>query len=151
VTRRADRLDPVRFSAPRPFSLIRAAAVAVLLCLAAATLYVEQPGPGSPAVADGRPAGAVRPSLPSGLVGVPVRLADPAALAVVRPGDRVDLLRLPGDPGAAPSTVATAVLVLDAVSGLDVPVLYLAMTAREAGAAAVAGPDTRFGVIVRAQ
>lgn len=120
--------------------------VAVLLAVAAALLYVD-PAPVVPADPDRH---AARPVLPTGLVGVPVRLADPAALAVVRPGDRVDLLALPVETGGAAATVAAGVLVLDALADPELPVLYLALTESEARRAAVAGPEVRFGVIVRA-
>jgi len=49
-----------------------------------------------------------------GLVAVPVRLADPASTALVRPGDRVDVLAASSSPGGPPaaSVVAAAVQVL---------------------------------------
>ena len=53
---------------------------------------------------------------PAGTVGVPIRLAEPAALRLVRAGDRVDVFRA-GD-GAKP--IATDALVL-AVTGVDDP------------------------------
>lgn len=53
---------------------------------------------------------------PPGTVGVPIRLAEPAALRLVRAGNRVDVFR--ADDSAKP--VADAALVL-AVTGLDDP------------------------------
>ncbi|WP_406082628.1 hypothetical protein OHA01_20095 [Micromonospora zamorensis] len=71
---------------------------------------------------DGTTTGSGRTSplpLPSGAVGVPVRLAEPAALAVARPGTRVDLLAAtPGGAGTEATLLAPAVLVLD-VLGAD--------------------------------
>jgi Flp pilus assembly protein CpaB len=63
-------------------------------------------------------------SVSPGSVAVPVRFADPAAVALLRPGDRIDVLAAPepsvaGPPGAA-SVVATGVLVL-AVGARDSP------------------------------
>jgi hypothetical protein len=69
--------------------------------------------PPNPVPGDGSAGG--RPDVPPGHVGVPVRLADPTALALVRPGDRVTLLRL--DDGRS-TKVADDVLIL-AVTGAD--------------------------------
>ncbi|GAA2707724.1 hypothetical protein [Actinoplanes palleronii] len=72
-----------------------------------------QPTPGSPV--SGTPVSsqesAGKPPVPDGAVGVPVRLADPTALALTHPGDRVDLLRLDGK--GHTTEVAKAALVLD--------------------------------------
>ena len=71
--------------------------------------------------------------MPAGTVGVPVRLAEPTALRLVRPGDRVDLFRV-GDEGAPGEPVATAALVLE-IAGVDDPAsggLLLALTPAEA-------------------
>ncbi|KUL29350.1 hypothetical protein [Actinoplanes awajinensis] len=67
-----------------------------------------QPTPGSPVSS---PGSAGKPPVPDGAVGVPVRLADPTALALTHPGDRVDLLRL--DNKGRTTEVANAALVLD--------------------------------------
>jgi hypothetical protein len=68
--------------------------------------------------------------VPAGSVGVPVRLAEPTALRLLRPGDRVDLFRV----GEAGAPVATAALVLE-IAGVDDPTsggLLLALTPAEA-------------------
>lgn len=151
--RSADRLDPVRrLGVPRAGTLIRVSLVAVLLCLAAAALYAD-PGDQAPPTAPTAPATPVggRLPLPDGLVGVPVRLADPAPLAVLGPGDRVDLVALPSqaDGGGPPQVLANAALVLDAVGGDEPPVLYLALPDAQARAVLATPPEARFGVIVR--
>ncbi|RAK38005.1 hypothetical protein B0I29_106274 [Actinoplanes lutulentus] len=80
------------------------------------------------------------------MVGVPVRLADPTALTLVRAGQRVDLLH-PGDPGTA---VASNALVLE-VSGKGDPTtggLLLALRPDEAERA-VAAADQGFAILIR--
>jgi hypothetical protein len=152
---RRDRLDPVRrIAPPRPAVLLRAAVVMLLLLLAAGLLYA------GPVEAPGQPARwsqPATPGVPAGFVGVPVRLDDPSSIAVLRPGDRVDLLGLPTEAGANPSadrtisTLAREALVLDALAGPDTPVLLLALTDAEAHAVASVADRVRFGVIVRSQ
>ncbi|GAA0817323.1 hypothetical protein [Spirilliplanes yamanashiensis] len=87
-------------------------------------------------------------SVPKGSVGVPVRLAEPAALGVLQPGDRVDLMAARDDGKA--SRIATAALVLG-VGHVDDPGagLFLALTAAEARAAAAAPDGARLSVLVR--
>jgi hypothetical protein len=90
-----------------------------------------------------------RAAVPAGTVGVPVRLAEPTALALVHPGDRVDLIRA-GDDNHAPHAVAASALVLS-VTGTDDPTvggLLVAMTPAEA-ANAVAAPGRGFTVVIR--
>jgi hypothetical protein len=90
-----------------------------------------------------------RPAVPEGTVGVPIRLAEPAALRLIRPGDRVDLFRLTGDDKNLPA-VATAALVLD-VSGADDPTtggLLLALTPAEARLT-VTEADHGYAVLIR--
>jgi hypothetical protein len=145
-----ERLDPVRrLRPPRPSSLLRSVLVASLLGLAAAALYAEpEPAPVREAAAptpSGSPAG--RLAVPPGLVGVPVHLADPAALAVVRTGDRVDLTAAAG--GASSAVLAASVLVLDVAATGETAVLYLAVTEAQARSLTGARPDVRFGVMVR--
>jgi len=85
--------------------------------------------------------------VPPGSVGVPVRLADPTALSLVRPGNRVDLLRL-GETGS--TAVAAAALVLR-VTGAGDPTaggLLLALSPAEAQHA-VAGPGQGFAILIR--
>nr|BFE67687.1 hypothetical protein GCM10020092_009880 [Actinoplanes digitatis] len=79
------------------------------------------------------PATLTRPPVPAGTLGVPIRLAEPAALRLLRPGDHVDLFRLT-EAGQDSPPVAKAALVLD-VTGADDPAtggLLLALTPSEA-------------------
>ena len=92
--------------------------------------------------------------LPSGAVGVPVRLAEPAALAVVRPGSRVDLLAAP--PGGADTSEATLLapgaLVLDVLGAGATDgsaALYLALRPEQAQRAVGLPEGSRFAVVVR--
>jgi hypothetical protein len=86
--------------------------VAVCLAVAAVALAVTAPrGPAPPpqhpperasaagAGADPSPAEPRRRSPPGDLVSAPVRIADDAAVRLLRPGDRVDVLAAPEDPG----------------------------------------------------
>jgi len=163
-SRREPSLRPARWPGrPRTATVLRAAVVAALLTVAAGVLYSQEPAecPTAPAAAgptaagrtpeppDGRPL-----PIPQGLVGVPVRLAEPAALAVVRPGGRVDLLavpaastRAPGEPGV----VAPSALVLDVLAGeSDAPSAILLALDPQQARRTVALPDTtRFAVILR--
>lgn len=87
--------------------------------------------------------------VPPGRIGVPVRLAEPTALALVHPGDRVDLLRVDGT-GRGAGAVAVAAPVLD-VTGADDPItggLLLALRPAEAESA-VAGQGRGFAVLIR--
>ncbi|MEV4761559.1 flagellar biosynthesis protein FlgA [Micromonospora chokoriensis] len=98
--------------------------------------------------------GSVRPlPLPSGAVGVPIRLAEPAVLAVARPGTRVDLLAAtPDRAGAEAALLAPAALVLD-ILGADATdgstALYLALRPDQAQRAVGLPEGTRFAVVVR--
>lgn len=175
VTGREPSLRPVRWPGPpRAATLLRAAVVAVLLTLAAGLLYAQESGPCPGAAASGAGAASATPApaaargpdpatpsrlgaplpIPHGLVGVPVRLAEPAALAVVRPGGRVDLLAVPAtgsrpDPGQ-PSLVAPAALVLDVLATDGAAGALLLALAPDQARQAVALPDTtRFAVILR--
>ncbi|MFI6760348.1 RcpC/CpaB family pilus assembly protein [Micromonospora sp. NPDC050417] len=145
----------------------------MLLALAAGVLYLRQPPPTCPAappspnpvVAErsstgpgdsSAPAGA-RLALPAGMVGVPVRLAEPAAVAVVRPGDRVDLLVVPragmASPARATEVVAARALVLDVLgpqSAVDgSTALYLALPPEQAQRTVALPDGTRFAIMVR--
>ncbi|MEV1287177.1 flagellar biosynthesis protein FlgA [Micromonospora sp. NPDC049679] len=141
---------------PRPVTALRVALVAALLATAAGVLYAREPVASCPAAVPGAspvPDGGRRP-LPAGSVGLPVRLAEPAALAVVRPGDRVDLLALPGAGSRAPVeplVVAAGALVL-AVPGVEAAggaAIYLAMKPEAARRTSIMPENTRFGVIVQ--
>ena len=166
---RAERLDPVRRRGPRRGTLMRLVAVTVLLLTSAAVLWSRPavctpaaPGASSPPHPSGSPirdgsagsTGSTRPTgppaIPAGSVGVPVRLADPTALGVVRPGDRVDLLRL-DDSAGRPVQVAGGALVLD-VTGADDPAtggLLVALGPAEAERA-VTTSGRGFAVLIRA-
>ncbi|MEV1329120.1 flagellar biosynthesis protein FlgA [Micromonospora costi] len=103
-------------------------------------------GTGSP------PSGGPLP-LPAGSVGVPVRLAEPAALSVVRPGARVDLLAAPpaGRSGEA-NLLASRALVLDVVGAGATDgsaALYLALRPEQAQRAVGQPEGSRFAVVVR--
>jgi hypothetical protein len=166
------QLAPVRWSSrPRASTVVRTALVAALLALAAGLLYAPDhpapcettptppaaPPPSDPAPAAQAPSDRARLAVPDGAVGVPVRLAEPAALTVVRPGSRVDLVAVAA-PGASAARehapVATEALVLgvvgaDAAGPVDSPpVLYLALP-RDQAVRTIAMPDgVRFGIIV---
>ncbi|MFE9959414.1 flagellar biosynthesis protein FlgA [Micromonospora sp. NPDC005299] len=159
-------LRPVRWRGlPRGRTLLRVTLVAVLLGLAAAVL--QTPGgcpPGAvPSVAPtpargAAPADGDRPSaalpLPAGAVGVPVRLAEPAALAVLRPGARVDLLVVPAGGEAGEATLlAPRALVLDVVGAAGAvdgsSALYLALRPEQAQRAVGLPEGSRFAVVVR--
>ncbi|MDO3701354.1 flagellar biosynthesis protein FlgA [Micromonospora sp. C28SCA-DRY-2] len=98
---------------------------------------------------DGRPAPL---PLPSGAVGVPVGLAEPAALAVVRPGTRIDLLAVPPGADGPGILLASRALVLD-VLGADAldagAALYLALPPDQARRAVSQPEGSRFAVVVR--
>ncbi|MGC1212455.1 MAG: flagellar biosynthesis protein FlgA [Micromonospora sp.] len=157
-------LRPVRWRGmPRGGTLLRAGLVAVLLGLAAAVLQTPAgcpPGAGrvTPAPTPSTSPGASAPPdsalpLPSGLVGVPVRLAEPAALAVLRPGARVDLLVVPAGGAAAEAVLlASQALVLDVVGAEAVDgssALYLALRPEQAERAVGLPEGSRFAVVVR--
>ncbi|TYC23982.1 flagellar biosynthesis protein FlgA [Micromonospora sp. MP36] len=148
---------------PRGGTLLRVAVVAVLLGLAAAVL--QTPAGCPPSTAPAGPTPATSPAspgpgqstaalpLPSGSVGVPVRLAEPAALAVLRPGARVDLLVVPaGAAGKEARLLAPRALVLDVVGGGAVDgssALYLALRPEQAQQAVGVPEGSRFAVVVR--
>jgi hypothetical protein len=83
--------------------------------------------------------------IPDGLVGVPVRLADPASLAMLQPGDRVDLLALPANGDPVPVAGEVLVLALDHTTAA----LLLALSASQGNAVMAATTGTGFGVILR--
>lgn len=162
-----ERLDPVRWQRPARGTVLRLLSVAVLLVTAAAVLWLQPatcttaparmgsatPGPSGAGSREAPPQASAAPStvrpIPPGSVGVPVRLADPTALTVVRPGNRVDLLRLDDDKDRTTS-IASAALVLE-VTGADDPVtggLLLALTP-EAAERAVATSGRGFAIVIR--
>ncbi len=90
-----------------------------------------------------------RPAVPPGSIGVPIRLAEPTALGLVRPGDHVDVFRVAGT-GGSPQAVATAALVLGVI-GADDPGtggLLLALTPAEARRT-VTAPGSGYAVLIR--
>ncbi len=149
------RLDPVRWRRPARGTLLRLAVVAILLGTAALASWSPPPSCAPPTytvpaasspVPSGSPGGQ---AVPPGSVGVPVRLADPAALALVETGNRVDLLRLDESDGTT-TQVAESALVLQ-VTGSDDPTaggLLLALAPDEAERA-VAAPGHSFAVLIR--
>ncbi|WP_089157055.1 flagellar biosynthesis protein FlgA [Micromonospora sp. NBS 11-29] len=157
-------LRPVRWPGlPRRRALVRVALVALLLGLAAAVLQTpggcppgaatstRSAGAEAPGVGE-QPSGA--PTLPVGAVGVPIRLAEPAALAVLRPGARVDLLVVPAGGSADPTLLAPRALVLDVVGAAAGAVdgssaLYLALPPEQARRAVGLPEGSRFAVVVR--
>ncbi|PZF86376.1 flagellar biosynthesis protein FlgA [Micromonospora deserti] len=111
----------------------------------------DQPTTGGGERDDGTPPDRLPVALPDGTVGVPVRLAEPAALSVLRPGARVDLLAVPPDAGEA-RLLAAAALVLDVMGAEAVDgssALYLALDPRQARRAVSQPEGTRFAVLVR--
>lgn len=156
---REPTLDPVRRPRlPRGRTLLRAGLIATFLLTAVAALYARDPVscPPPPAAVASASVPSVdasgRIAVPPGAVGVPVRLAEPAVLALVHPGDRVDLLAAGGasaTPASArePALQARDALVLGVV-GADGAVL-LALTPERARAIVGLPDGTRFGVIVR--
>ncbi|MFG3600499.1 flagellar biosynthesis protein FlgA [Micromonospora chersina] len=108
------------------------------------------PGGGSQAGGDRRAAAL---PLPAGAVGVPIRLAEPAALAVLRPGARVDLLVVPAGRATAATLLAPRALVLDVVGAAGAvdgsSALYLALRPEQAQRAVGLPEGSRFAVVVR--
>jgi hypothetical protein len=90
-----------------------------------------------------------RPAVPAGRVGVPIRLAEPTALTLIRLGDHVDLLRV-GDAGEDSRAVAAGALVLGVTGADDLAAggLLLALTPAEA-TEAVTRQGRGFAVLIR--
>ena len=89
-----------------------------------------------------------RPAIPEGTVGVAVRLGEPAGLAMVRPGDRVTLLRI--EDAGRTTTISESALILT-ITGADDPIgggLLVALKPSEARQAA-AGSRHGFAVLLR--
>jgi hypothetical protein len=178
----AARLDPVRWRLPGRAVTLRTLVVSVLLVVAAGALYVGYAGgvpagtcaapklagsgPASPTAAGAPPPTSGRLPVPPGRVGVPVRLAEPATAAILRTGDRVDLLAVPSS--GSPTAVGTdaVVLALGAASTGGLPgrdqspdsgeattssagVVVLALTPAEATRTVGLALDAHLAVIVR--
>jgi pilus assembly protein CpaB len=94
-------------------------------------------------------------ALGPGLVATPVRLADPAVAALLRPGDRVDVLAAPADPalGARTTLAAADVPVLAVPAGDPASdqgaLVVLATTSRVAVTLAAAATGQRLSVTLR--
>lgn len=89
-----------------------------------------------------------------GLVAVPVRLADPAAAALLRPGDRVDVLAAStapdGPPAAAVVAAAAPVLAVpEATAAAEGALVVLAAPPSTAARLASAEVSSRLSVVVR--
>lgn len=145
----SERLDAPRVRLPvlRRAALVRAAVVAALLCLAAGVLLLD--GSGGDPVPASTPSAVVAPP---GTVGLPLRIEDGGVAAVVRAGQRVDVLA--SDAGAPDAeTLATGVLVLRVAAGAGTPergaVLYLAVTREQAARLARFTTEARITVTVR--
>jgi hypothetical protein len=166
------RLDPVRWRRPGGALLLRLVAVTALLVTAAVAsrarprscvaptvtppVTANRPESGRPATPQGRqtaePSGAPLAGttmVPAGSVGVPVRLADPAGLALVRPGNRVDLLRM-DDAAGHVTAVASSALVLKVTGATDPTAggLLVAVSPTEAQRT-VASAGRGFAVLIR--
>ncbi len=104
-------------------------------------------GPPAPSPAASEP-GAAGPAVPADRVGVPLRLTEPAALALVRPGSRVDVLRVEGS--GRTTRVASAALVLGVTDPDDLvaAALLVALTPAEA-AGALSRSGRGFAVLLR--
>jgi hypothetical protein len=144
--------------------MFRLGVVCALLLTAAAVLLLDPGDPVSdpPMAQRGRapttpsPCAAPAGGPPRGTVGFPLRLADPAVLAVVRAGARVDILALgdaqsgPTDtPGATVIAADLPVLRTVGTAGGGDGVLYLAVSPGQAAALAGIGAGAKVSVTVR--
>jgi hypothetical protein len=152
-----ERLDAPRSWLPRGRRLLRACAVCALLLTAAGVLLLASRPAAEPAQQAAAPApsacapAAPRDGPPRGTVGFPLHLTDSSVLAVVRAGQRVDVL-VQGQAGSAEAVVVAANLpVLRALGTASTPdgVLYLAVSPGQAGSLAAIGADDRVSVTVR--
>jgi hypothetical protein len=160
--RRAERLDPVRWSPRRRSRLVRGGLAAMLLVVAAGVLLTGA-GPASADRCVARPAasgpGTARPGAPpgsrppAGTVGLAVTVGQPGAAGLVRPGDRVDVTVTRADDDRA-SILVRGALVLRGTLGhsadtADESVVYLAMSEDEARRVAGTEPSARIGIALR--
>jgi hypothetical protein len=164
--RRAERLDPIRWSARRRSRLLRAAAVTALLVLAAGVLAT-----GGAAADDHRCAAHTAPAerhavkaggrVPAGSVGVAVPVTGAGVGGLVHPGDRVDLTVAGGTgkagahgPGDPAEVLVRDALVIRGTTGHSADmeggsVVYLAMTEQQARRVAGVEPSARIGLTLR--
>ncbi|WP_433298308.1 hypothetical protein ACQP2F_43095 [Actinoplanes sp. CA-030573] len=150
---------------PARGTLLRLVAVLALLALAAFASWSPPRSCEKPGVAAGVASDAPKPSpsaatprtsaipmpaaVPAGRVGVPIRLADPTALALVRPGNHVDLLRVDESTGQTTPVAATAeVLQVTGAADPTSGALLLALSPAEANRA-VAIPGHGFAILIR--
>ena len=90
-----------------------------------------------------------------GLVAVPVRIADPGAVAILRPGELIDLIAAPVNGQGTPGPIATQVPLLavpeQADGGLhaDGGLLIVAVTTEQAASLAEAAVTSRLSVAIR--
>jgi Flp pilus assembly protein CpaB len=101
----------------------------------------------------------IGPSLLQGwgddLLAVPVRVADPGAVAIVRPGELIDLIAAPVNGQGSAGPIATQVPLLavpaqvDGGLHADGALLVVAVTAEQADALAEAAVSSRLSVAVR--
>jgi hypothetical protein len=153
-----ERLDTPRRWLPtiRGGALLRAAAVAALLSLAAGVLLLDDAPPvatpSSLGVSPVPVTASSGPVAPPGTVGLPLRLRDAGVVSVIHAGQRVDVLA-GADQGQVAEVLATGVLVLRAIARGDAPedgaLLYLAVTAEQAARLAAIRTETRITVTVR--
>jgi hypothetical protein len=126
---------------------MRLSAVTALLCLAGLALLTGGGQPSSRAAAPGPspvPASS-GVAAPPGTVGFPLRLPDAGVVAVVRPGQRVDVLSGSGPGGV----VAEDVLVLRSSEDAAGALLYLGVSRGQANRLAALVSETRITVTVR--
>lgn len=101
-----------------PSGLVPAGTVGQVAALEGRSAVVDVPA-GLPLVDGVLDADRFGISAPAGTVAVPIRLADAAVAALLRPGDRIDLVAPgdaspdPGDPASAPTVLARAAVVLE--------------------------------------
>lgn len=146
------RLDPVgRLRLPRRITLLRLVAAAALLLTAAGVLHTggDNAAPAPPPARTSQPPSpgpGGRLPIPDGAVGVPVTLGDPASLALLHPGDRVDLFAVAAT-GGQPDRLAgeTPVLAVDH----DAAALLLALTPEQGRAVVSVPAGSVFAVLVR--
>lgn|GEM_PF-2260995 len=157
--RRAERLDPVRWSPRRRARLFRVAAVAALLLLAAGVLATggraEADGTRCPARAAPRPSRTAAPGgrVPTGSVGLAVPVTGVGGAGLAHPGDHVDVTVTAPDADTAEVLVRGA-LVLRGTTGQSADteggsVVYLAMTEQQARRVAGVDPAARIGLTLR--
>ncbi len=89
---------------------------------------------------------------PAGTVASPVRIEDADVVALLRPGDRIDLYAATGDSGPATRVVANAVVVMLPRVGTDTgsgALVVVAVTATEAAEIAQASAASVLSVSLR--